>query len=188
MVGKGLQSEQLYALYHGLLEPAERPTALKALTDNIAAHDQALTTGIFATKYLFSELAAAGAYDLLGTIALREKFPGWGHMLANGATTLWETWRISDNVYSRNHPMFGSIEEWIHRSVLGISIPPDAVGCDKVIIDPHPVDGISWAKGTYRTPHGTISVSWRLRDDGTLDLSVDLPQGITRIPADSAVR
>lgn len=182
-VGKGLQSEQLYALYHGLLEPAERPVAFKTLTDNIAAHDQALTTGIFATKFFFREMYDANRDDLAGSVALRGKFPGWGHMLANDATTLWETWKISDNVYSRNHPMFGSVEEWIHRSVLGIEIPPDAVGCDKIIIDPRPVEGIDWAKGEYRTPHGTVKVSWRRNADGTLDVSADIPQGITRLPA-----
>jgi alpha-L-rhamnosidase len=34
-------------------------------------------------------------------------------MLDRGATTLWETWKESDNVYSNCHPMFGSVDEWI---------------------------------------------------------------------------
>ena len=36
-------------------------------------------------------------------------------MLDRGATTLWETWRESDDVYSNCHPMFGSVDEWILR-------------------------------------------------------------------------
>lgn len=40
----------------------------------------------------------------------------------------------------------------------------DAVGCDKVIIDPKAVAGITWAKGHLDTPRGRIHVSWRMED------------------------
>jgi len=39
----------------------------------------------------------------------------WLHMVDRGATTLWETWKESDNIYSNCHPMFGSVDEWILR-------------------------------------------------------------------------
>jgi alpha-L-rhamnosidase len=44
---------------------------------------------------------------------LHKGFPGWLHMIERGATTLWETWKESDDVYSNCHPMFGSVDEWI---------------------------------------------------------------------------
>lgn len=42
-----------------------------------------------------------------------------------------ESWFFSDNVYSNNHPMFGSAREWMHKCILGIDAAPDAVGYDR---------------------------------------------------------
>ena len=46
-------------------------------------------------------------------IVLHKGFPGWLHMIDRGATTLWETWKESDDIYSNCHPMLGSVDEWI---------------------------------------------------------------------------
>ena len=54
-----------------------------------------------------------GRGDIARRIVLHRGFPGWRHMLERGATTLWETWKESDDVYSNCHPMFGSVDEWI---------------------------------------------------------------------------
>ena len=48
------------------------------------------------------------------------------------------------------------------RGILGIRVADDAVGCDKVVIEPHAVAGVTWARGHLDTPRGRISVSWRL--------------------------
>ena len=60
-------------------------------------------------------LSEHGRRDLAEKVVLHRGFPGWLHMLDRGATTLWETWRESDDVYSNCHPMFGSVDEWILR-------------------------------------------------------------------------
>ena len=66
-------------------------------------------------------LAEHGHNDVARRIVLHEGFPGWLHMLERGATTLWETWKESDNVYSNCHPMFGSVDEWILKHGRGES-------------------------------------------------------------------
>jgi len=71
------------------------------------------TTGIFSTRYMLMYLSEHGRVDLARKIVLHKGFPGWLHMIERGATTLWETWKESDNVYSNCHPMFGSVDEWI---------------------------------------------------------------------------
>jgi len=47
-------------------------------------------------------------------------------MLERGATTLWEHWEFSDDTYSHNHPMFGSVSEWLFAWVAGIKPDPAA--------------------------------------------------------------
>jgi len=178
-VGGGRQGEQVFGLYHRLVAESDRAAALGILRRDIEAHGGALTTGIFGTKYLLEVLSfEEGFEELAGKLAARREFPSWGYMLDNGATTLWETWKASDNTYSQNHPMFGSIDEWLMKHALGISVPEDAVGCDRVAIRPKPVAGLTWARGEYRSVRGPIKVDWKLAD-GKMRLAVELPKGVT---------
>jgi len=113
VVANGTQSAQSIGLYLGLVDdvPAAEVQLLKA----IEANGFALTTGLFSTRYMLMYLAEHGRNDVARRIVLHEGFPGWLHMLERGATTLWETWKESDDVYSNCHPMFGSVDEWILR-------------------------------------------------------------------------
>ena len=174
-VAQGRQGEQVFGLYHRLIPDADRPAALAILRRNIEDRGGALCTGIFGTKYLLEVLSTEGMEDLAGQIVARREFPGWGHMLEGGATTLWETWKASDNVYSQNHPMFGSVEEWFMKHALGIAPAEDAVGFDRIVIRPRAVAGLTWARGVYRSVRGPVRVHWRLTDDGRMKLSVSIP-------------
>jgi len=175
-VGQGRQGEQAFGLYHRLVPEADRAAALELLRRDIEAHGGALTTGIFGTKYLLEVLSTEGLEELAGRIVARREFPGWGYMLDHGATTLWETWKPSDNTYSQNHPMFGSVEEWQMKHVLGLTVPEDAAGSDRVVIHPKPVAGVTWAKGHWFCPgKGFVRVDWKIMD-GKMKLVVEIPR------------
>jgi alpha-L-rhamnosidase len=172
---EGGESSQAFALYYGLLPPSERQLAVGALVQDVLVTNQGhLDTGIFGTKYLLNALTDAGRADIAATIVGQKTFPGWGHMLENGATTLWEHWEYSDNTFSHNHPMFGSVSEWFYKAVAGIAPASDAIGFDRVRIQPHPMPGVTWARGIYRSIHGTIATEWAQRADG-FHLTVTLP-------------
>ena len=179
LVNRGFQGEQLFALYHGLLDRKDVPAAQEILRKDIAAHGDALTTGIFTTQYLFEYLSSHGYADLAGKVAVHREPPGYFGMLDAGATTLWEDWfeKPCRNSYSNCHPMFGSIEQWFMRYVLGIAVCEDAVGCDRVRIVPHAVAGITSASGWLDTPKGRISVSWKLAG-GRLAVEKTVPIGV----------
>jgi alpha-L-rhamnosidase len=93
-------------------------------------------------------------------------------MLARGATTLWERWGDPGTVYSENHPMFGSIDEWFYRSLLGIN--PAAPGFEKIIIKPQPAGDLSWAKGSYQSVRGKIISEWK-KEASRFILKVTIP-------------
>ncbi len=63
------------------------------------------------------------------------------------------------------------------RYVLGIRVCEDAVGCDRVVIDPHPVCGLTSASGWFDTPKGRIEVAWKV-EDGRLNVKKILPEGV----------
>ena len=113
VVANGTQSAQATGLYLGLVPEAQRDAALARLVAAVEEKGCAPTTGIFSTRYMLMCLSENGRADLARRIVLHKGFPGWLHMLERGATTLWETWKESDNVYSNCHPMFGSVDEWI---------------------------------------------------------------------------
>ena len=114
---------------------------------------------------------------------MHEGFPGWLNMLDHGATTLWESWIGSDDIYSHCHPMFGSVAGWMMKGVVGIKVCEDAVGCDKVRIEPHAVPGVTSASGWLDTPKGRISVSWKVVD-GKISVERFIPAGITIVRKD----
>ena len=171
----GSQACQSFALFMGLVPDAEREKALQVLVDDVLiTHKGHLTTGIFGTKYLLDVLTSHGRADVAYTIVNQRDFPGWGHMLENGATTLWEHWAFSDNTYSHNHPMFGSVSEWFIKGVAGIQPDPDAVGFDRVIIRPNPVGDLTEAAGSYQSIRGKIECTWRKRG-GKLAMFILIP-------------
>jgi alpha-L-rhamnosidase len=173
------QACQAFALYLDLVPTGEKDRALAVLVRDIEeTHADHLTTGIFGTKFMLHALADAGRADVAFRLVSQNTFPGWGFMLENGATTLWEHWEFSDNTYSHNHPMFGSVSEWFYRVLAGINAAPDAVGFDKIVIRPQPVGDLKWVKASYDSVHGKVVSEWT-REAGRFNLRVRLPVGVT---------
>ncbi len=175
----GTQACQAFALYMGLTPAAETPRALEVLVQDIEkTHGGHLSTGIFGTKYMLQVLTDLGRSDVAYVIANQRTFPGWGHMLEKGATTLWEHWEFSDNTFSHSHPMFGSVSEWFYKALAGIRPAQDAVGFDRIVIEPQPVGDLKWVKANYDSVRGRISVAWT-KESGQFKLRLHVPVGTT---------
>jgi alpha-L-rhamnosidase len=170
----GTQSAQLFALWYKL--SPEKELSLQVLLDECKRHSDHISTGIFSTQMLFDVLRENNLQELAYRIVNQRSFPGWGYMLQNNATTLWESWRYPGTVYSFNHPMFGSVDEWFYRSVLGINAA--APGFEKIIIKPQPPDSLQWAKGSYESIRGLIGSDWK-KSANTFTLNVTIPTNTT---------
>lgn len=175
----GSQACQAAAFAFDLVPPEEKTAARQRLLDSVRRdHDSHVATGIFGTRFLLDMLSRLGEEETAFQLATRRGFPGWHHMLEGGATTLWETWKFSDNTFSHNHPMFGSVGAWLVESVAGLRPAADAVGFDRVEIRPGVVAGLSQAETRYRSVRGEIAVSWR-KEGALLRTEVTLPVGVT---------
>ena len=95
-------------------------------------------------------------------------------MLENNATTLWEHWAFSDNTFSHNHPMFGSVSQWFFNWLGGIQPHPEAVGFDRIIIRPQIVNDLQWVKSSYNSVRGPIVSNWT-KKDGYVRLDMEIP-------------
>lgn len=152
-------------LYSGVVpenkQPAIVDSLLKAIDEAPEGH---FTTGIFGTKYILEELSRCGYADRVYNIINSTRFPGWGYMISKGATTLWETWKESDNTYSNCHPMFGSVLAWFYRWMAGIR--PLTPGFRKFIICPLLPDGLSTLNCSCKIPQGIILFNWERKEGG----------------------
>jgi alpha-L-rhamnosidase len=129
-----------------------------------------------------------GSASVADDVVNQSGFPGWGWMLDNGATTLWEHWSGSDNTFSNNHPMFGSVGQWFFNCLGGFRPSADAVGFDKILIAPQPVGNLQWVKATYQSVRGPVTCDWK-KTSNLLEISVSVPVGATAtvwVPAKSA--
>jgi len=181
----GTQACQATALSMGLVPDDERQAAIEAMVEQVLVeHDGHIAAGIFGTKYLLNSLTEADRADVAYTMVSQETFPGWGHMLAEGATTLWEHWEFSDNTFSHNHPMFGSVSEWFYKALAGIKPHPEAVGFDRILIEPRVVGDLTWARARYDSVRGPVVSAWRIDGDRVI-FEVEIPVNATatvRVP------
>ena len=162
----GTQTSQSFGLYLGLVPEGIQDKALVYLEKLIEEKQGHLTTGILGTPFLLDVLCRQGLSDIAYQIVNQKDFPSWGYMLERGATTLWEHWEFSDNTYSHNHPMFGSVSQWFYNWLGGIQAAPDAVGFDKVIIRPQVFDDLQWVECSYDSVRGKITSNWYKKKGG----------------------
>lgn len=87
-------------------------------------------------------------------------------MIDNGATTIWETRKESDNTYSNCCPMFCSVTEWFYRWLGGIRLDP-AYPCLKVFtLAPAAPQVLDDVNCTCHSPFGQIISNWKREKDG----------------------
>jgi alpha-L-rhamnosidase len=104
-------------------------------------------------------------------MANQQTYPGWRHMLDQGATTLWEQW---DGQNSLLHSSFTSIGSWFIEGVAGIQLDPNQPGYKHFLIRPGIVGDLHWARGEFDSLYGKIRSEWKV-SEGRLTLTVDIP-------------
>ena len=118
-----------------------------------------ITAGDVGYRYLLQVLAQGGRNDVIYAMNSRDDVPGYGIQLKNGATTLTESWQGLERV-SNNHLMLGHIVEWLYGYIGGIRQQEGSVGWQRVLIEPHPVGGVTDCVVSYQTPKGPLKVHW----------------------------
>jgi alpha-L-rhamnosidase len=177
-VTEPINKQTLYAtlLYHQVIPEEEIERAADSLTLAVKeAPSGHFTTGIFGTKYILEAFSEYVSPEKVFEIVNSDAFPGWGHMISRGATTIWETWKESDNVYSNCHPMFGTVTEWFYRWLGGIRPTLQHPGFEEFILAPYTPEGLNEVKVNYRSPYGTIVSSW-VRDEKKTTYTFEVPQ------------
>lgn len=136
-------------------------------------------TGIFGTKYILETLSAHASPNEVFKVVNSKEFPGWGFMIDNGATTIWETWKESDNTFTNCHPMFGTVTEWFYRWLGGIRPDPKNPGFKVFLLAPRAPDGLDSISCVYHSPYGEIVSNWKKGSEDTIVYEMKIPNGST---------
>jgi alpha-L-rhamnosidase len=171
------QTANTLPLYLDMVPADRKAKVFASLLDSVVRiHDFHLDTGILGTRYLLDVLTANGAGETAFRVAGQKSYPGWGYMIAEGATTLWERWEKLGGhaMNSQNHIMLGSVDAWFYRTLAGLT--PLRPGWKAVRVKPHVLGGLTSVEARIETVSGLVSAAWT-RSERALTLTVTLPVG-----------
>lgn len=143
-----------------------------------------LNTGMHGTYFMVKYLLGRSRNDLIYEMVNKKTYPGWGYMLENGATTIWEEWN-GDN--SQIHDTHLSIGSWFINGPGGIRYDESNPGFRNIIIKPAILEDLEHAEASYRSHYGRIRSSWR-SSGNEVHLEITIPVNSTAtvyIPAEN---
>jgi len=183
----GSQTANLLPLAIRIVPQDQRSGVLENVVDSIARqYDGHLHTGNTGTTCMIDTLAAEGHGNLMVRVATAKTYPGWGYMVDQDATTIWETW--GGYAMAHGYPgaesmiMWATIDEFFYNDLAGIRGPeyygPGQMvpGFRQIEIRPRVVGDLTHARASVRTVRGVIRSGWK-KDGHSLTLDVTIPAG-----------
>ena len=179
MYASGSQTANFLPLALGIIPEAYEKVVVQNLAKDIIekykVHHHAGNTG---TTCMVDTLTEYGYADLMYKVATQTSYPGWGYMVARGATTIWENWGLHQDAESM--VMWCTIDEFFYNDLTGIKGPDyygsrfTASGLRQIEIKPHVPGDLTQASGSIKTVRGRQSTNWKRTDD-SLILEVTIP-------------
>ena len=118
------QACQAFSLCLGLVPEQYERQVFARLLSAVWESGHRIQTGNIVTPMVLAVLSRYGHADDAWKIMVREKYPSWGYMMANGATTVWERFELKEHcgMNSHNHPMYGASVGWLYDSLFGFRV------------------------------------------------------------------
>jgi len=198
------QTEYALALYCGFLNEDKIPAAIKYLVEDIQTKEHQvtawgdalgknpvvppghLTTGFHGSRALLPVLSRYGRNDTAYQLLFVDSYPSWLYPVKLGATSLWERWDSWTPEKGFQNPamnsfhmpdLMASVAEWLFSYVGGIG--QEDAGFNNIVIKPYVGQGLTYAKATYSSINGEITVRWEKKPDGTFEMRVTVPVNTT---------
>lgn len=145
-----------------------------------------IATGFAGTPIIGHALSSVGKTQLFYRMLMNAKSPSWLYPVSMGATTMWERWdsMLPDGsinpgeMTSFNHYALGSVADWMHAVIGGLStLEP---GWKRFRVAPQPGGRLTSARVDFQSPYGKLTSSWRVEKD-ELILEVAVPPNTTAV-------
>ena len=179
IVGNGTQTELAVPLYWGIIPEKWKPMVAANLAKKVEHDSAQLDVGLLGTKAILNALSENGYANIAYRLASNRSYPSWGWWIMNGATTLYENWKIdAANDISLNHIMFGEIGAWFYKALGGIRPDPAFPGFKNILLEPFFVKGLDSFSCYHDGPYGRIASSWK-RVNNKIEYKVTVPPNST---------
>ncbi|MGW8482059.1 family 78 glycoside hydrolase catalytic domain [Microbacterium sp. NPDC055903] len=177
------QTAYALAIRFGLLSASEQDAAGARLSELVAEAGNRIATGFAGTPVISDALSSTGHLDTAYDLLLETECPSWLYTVRMGGTTIWERWdsMLPDGTInpgemtSFNHYALGSVADWMHRVIGGLS--PAAPGYRRIVWAPQPGGGLDSARIAFESPYGLIEGTWHRTLEG-IEYELRVPTGV----------
>ncbi|GAP93086.2 putative extracellular glycosyl hydrolase family 78 protein [Rosellinia necatrix] len=160
------------SLYFDLLPSDQAAAAAGRLQKIIVDNGYLVGTGFAGTHLLGLTLTKHGLTADFYKMLLQTTVPSWLYQVVMNGTTTWERWdsllpdgSVNPNMMtSFNHYAFGSVANWMFRTIGGLA--PAAPGWKTITVAPVPGGGLTSARTNYLSAYGKVSTDWYVDDEG----------------------
>ncbi|GJM33919.1 MAG: alpha-rhamnosidase [Saprospiraceae bacterium] len=175
----GTQTSYVLPLAFGMVPEDQRTRVFNNLVKNIVEKSNShVSTGLVGGQYLYRVLSDNGRPDLAYTIATQPDYPGFGYMISQGATTIWELWNgntADPSMNSGNHVMLiGDFVIWLYADLAGIKPDASQPGFKHIIMKPHIIGDLTHVKASYHSLRGEILSDWHT-DTNQFEWNITIP-------------
>jgi alpha-L-rhamnosidase len=145
-----------------------------------------VSTGFVGTPLVLPALSSVGDTTTAFRLLTETACPSWLYPVTMGATTMWERWdaMLPDGsinpgeMTSFNHYSFGSVADWMQRTIGGISA--EEPGYRTIRFSPVPGRSVTSADCALRTPYGHAACRWAL-EGREMTLEIEVPPNTSAI-------
>jgi alpha-L-rhamnosidase len=182
----GSQTANIFPLILGIIPEGNKDAVLKNIISSIEEkYKGRLHTGNTGTTCMIDALTENGYGDVMYRVVNSTEYPGWGYMVKEGATTIWEGWSAESRAGSAaSMIMWATIDEFFYNDLAGIKGPEYygprfmTPGFREIQIKPYVPGDLEYSNASIKTVRGIISSGWK-KTDNSLNLDVTIPVNAT---------
>jgi alpha-L-rhamnosidase len=184
--GSESQTSEILPLALDLVPEEHRPQLIKNIARTITQTDKEhLRVGHAGVIGLIESLTVNGLGETMYDIVNQTTYPGWGYMVTQGATTVWESWgrdwaKPGGRRREDSMTMLAGVNGFFYRHLAGIEGPdfygPGFMepGYRKIHVTPYVLGDLKYARASIKTVRGMVSSCWE-KSGNSLTLEVTIP-------------
>lgn len=164
--GNNTATANLLPLAFGIVPDSVKDDVVRNVVRNIIVTGNGhVTCGVIGISWLMRGLSDNGFADVAYMLATQRKYPSWGYMTENGATTIWELWngdKANPSMNSGNHVMLlGDLLTWCYQYLAGIRQTAESTAYKHIVMRPSfAIEDCFSIDASYETPYGTVKSQW----------------------------
>jgi alpha-L-rhamnosidase len=176
------QTSDILPLAIGVVPKESRQQVINNIARTISESGGKLKVGHIGLPGFMESLVDNGLGEVVYKAVNTTEFPGWGYMVSQGATTVWEGWSLANGTYQAEESMtmLTGVGRFFYESLAGIQ-EPNFYGTQEfepgygiIRIRPHATGDLTYAGASIKTIKGVISSNWK-KTENSFSLKVSIP-------------